>query len=162
MKVMEVERTRIWENTPREGDAGRQRAAQADAGQQPQDEQLGRIVRRRGEEGQEAEQHDAADGDPLVAEIAGQRRHEQITDQEPDLVGGQNPAQHVARDVPVLGDLRRDIADHLGVEAVDEQDHRAQHADHDLQAADAARIDHGIGVENLARPVHDVSHRPGA
>jgi hypothetical protein len=92
-----------------------------------------------------------------VAEIARQRRQEQIADQESDLVGGQNPAQHIARTIPVLGDLRRDIADHLGVESVGEKNGSAQHADHDLQAADAARIDDGIGVEKLARPVHDVS-----
>ena len=49
-----------------------------------------------------------------------------ISDQKADLVGCQYPTEYFTGDVGVARDARRDIADHLGVEAVDEQDQRAQ------------------------------------
>jgi len=126
-----------------------QGAAEPDPCEQPQHEQLPTVARERRHPGEQPEQHNAPDRHALVAVITRQRRHEEIADQKPDLVGRQNPAQHVARDVPILRDLRRDISDHLRVEAVDEQDQHAEHADGDLQPADAASIDDGIGVEDV-------------
>ena len=56
---------------------------------------------------------DAADRDPLVPEIAGHRRYDQITRHQAELVGRQDPPEHLARNAPLARDLRRDIGDDL-------------------------------------------------
>src|SRR3989442_14179200 len=51
-------------------------------------------------------------------------------------------------DVPRAHDRRRDVADGLGVESVDQNDQRAKRGDQDLEPAQPARVDESLHVDS--------------
>ena len=96
---------------------------------------------KRGGERADAERQRREDDDLLAPDAVGQRPEHQRADHQPEQAGAEHRTERALGQAPFLGQRRRDIADRLGVEAVEEQHRRAGQQQPDLKSADRLLVD---------------------
>src|SRR5664279_1635774 len=149
-KMIKVERHFFGQNPP----------IMAEAREEPQDDEEFRGPGVSSEDSKNAKTQSAQDDEPFRAVAAGQRGDAQLTNQNAGQARGEDGPQRRGRDMPALDDLRRDVADDLGVEPVHEQDERTQDGHTDIEAIDRTGINDGLGIyrrPGLALDAHLVS-----
>ena len=97
------------------------------------------VVNESGDERADAEGERGEHDDPLAADAVGQWPEQQRADHQSEQAGGEHRAERALGEAPVLRESRRDIADRLGIEAIEEQYRRASREQFELKRADRLR-----------------------
>jgi hypothetical protein len=104
-----------------ERDRVRQRAAEAEAGEEADDEKARYVLGEDGGERADAEGGRAEDDDFLPPDAVRDRAEDQRADHQSEQAGAEHRSERAARKAPVAGKIRRDIADGLRIEAVEKE-----------------------------------------
>ncbi len=119
----------------------RHRTAEAEPGQEPDREQRVDAVDERRDQRADAECKGRENNDLLASDPVGQRPEQQGADHQPEQACAEHRAERGLGQTPFLGERGRDIADRLGVEAVEKQHRRASQQQPDLESADRLPVD---------------------
>src|SRR5205823_3064879 len=104
-----------------------------------------------GGERAEAEGGGADDNDALSADAVSDRTEEERADQIPQEPGAEDRSQCAALEAPVVGKIRRDVADSLRVEAVEEEHGGAGEQQPNLKAANRLLVDEVSNIGHARR-----------
>ena len=141
------------------GDGVRHRAAEAEPGQKPDREQHVDVMDEGGSQRADAERQRGENDDPLAADTVRQRSEQQRPDHQAEQAGREHRTQRALGQAPFLRQSRRDIADGLGVEAVEKQHRRAGQQQFELKTADRLPVDE-VGDVNRAASLRTRHRRP--
>jgi hypothetical protein len=119
-----------------QGDGIRHRAAKAKPGQEADRKQRVDVVYERGDQRADAEGERGENHDLLAPDAVRQRPEQKRADHQPEQAGREHRPERALGQSPFLGQSRRDIADRLGIEAVEEQHRRAGQEQLELKPAD--------------------------
>ena len=108
-------------------------AADAEAGEKPQPEQLRQIGRIGGRKRQHAEQKVGDDQRRLAAVAVADKAHELRAEQHADIAGGEHPFEVARRHMPVGDEMGRGKRNRADVVAVDDPDQNRPYEHPDLE-----------------------------
>ena len=150
----------MWAELRNERDRVWQRPAKAETGEKADDEEAGNVLGEDGGERAETESGGAEDDDALAPDAVGDRTEEERADHIPQEAGAEDWSQRAASEAPVVGKSRRDIADPLRVEAVEEEHGGAGEQQPNLKAANRLLVDEGgnVGHAGRARALGSLCH----
>ena len=116
-------------------------AADAEAGDQPQPEELRQVGRISGDEGEDAEQKVGADQRRLAAVAVADPAENRGAEQDADIAGAQHRAERAARDAPGGDEVRRGKRDGGDVVAIDQRQQDRPEQQSDLECAQSALVE---------------------
>jgi hypothetical protein len=142
------------------GDRIRHRAAKPKAGEKAQRNQPCRVLRQHREQSSDAEGRRTQHDDPLAADSVGNSAEDQCADHETEQPRAEHRPHRRARQLPLLGRGRRNVADRLGIEAINEQDRCTDQQQVKLKPTDRMTVDVAGGVNDRGRrPFPDANVR---
>ncbi len=144
-----------------QGDPVGHAAAETEAGQEAQDQQLVDVGGPGGGQGEQAEQDAGGDDHRPAAQPVGQGGDQQSPQHQPDQAGGEHWPELWRLKPPGLDQGGGGVADRLGVEPVQEHHRSAERDDQPLVAADRALVDQRGDVQGLGSHAALVSSRCG-
>ncbi len=137
-----------------ERDRVRERPAEAEAGEETDDEQTGDILGEDGGERADSEGGRAEDDDLLAPDTVGDRAENKRADHQTEEAGAEHGSERAASKPPVAGKVRRDVADGLRVEAIEEEHGGTGQKQADLKAADRLFVDEAGNVDHTGSLGH--------
>jgi hypothetical protein len=131
-------------------------AAEPEAGEEAQQDELRHVLGQRARQGEEAEDRDRGQHHRFPADAIRHRPAQERADGEAEEARREHPfeagADGAAFDAPALGHRRHDIADELRVEAVQHRHQPADRHQRDLEPAHPGAVDELRDVDRL--PCH--------
>ena len=116
-------------------------AADAEAGNQPQPEELRKVGRISGDEREDAEQKVGADQSRLAAVAVPDPAENRRAEQDADIACAQHRAERTARDAPGGDEVRRGKRDGGDVVAIDQRQQDRPEQQSDLECAQSALVE---------------------